>query len=152
MPQFLNVIDLQYMLLNMWSSRGVVLFFNKAIQNPPRWMPILLNYLSHKNDDVLLKDQVYENNWYSKNSITNSFYLLFRYLWQMTMIIMNFFWSYVTHRVIFKMSSADSGILWSQGCRIWCKILLDIGITDTWGRCGRVDFLPPFNCKMLVFW
>ena len=30
----------------------------------------------------------------------------------------------------FQMSTADSGMLWSQGCGIWWKILLDIGITN----------------------
>ena len=54
----------------------------------------------------------------SKNATTISFYLLCVTLWKITMFIMNLW------------SSADSGMLWSRGCRIWCKILLDIGITN----------------------
>ena len=52
-----------------------------------------------------------------------------RSLWQITMLIMDL-WSYMTPRVIFIMSAPGSGKSWSHGCRIWWKILFDIGITN----------------------
>ena len=61
--------------------------------------------------------------------ITNSFEILCGSLWQITMLIM-IIRSYMTPRVIFIMSVPGSGKLWSHGCRIWWKMLFDIGIPN----------------------
>ena len=65
-----------------------------------------------------------------KDATTNIFLILFGFLWQITMLIMNLC-SYMTPRVIFIKSAPGSGKLWSQGRRIWWKISFYISITNT---------------------
>ena len=49
---------------------------------------------------------------------------------------------YMTPRVIFEISAAESGMLWSHGCRISRKILLDIGITKL--------FIVKYSCPYCI--
>ena len=90
---------------------------------------MLLNYFGHNVMWYCWIISYLKTTGTVKNATRNSFQTLCGSLWQITMWIMNL-WSYMTPRVIFIMSAPGSGKLWSQGCRIWWKILFDVGITN----------------------
>ena len=71
---------------------------------------MLLNYFSKKIILYCWIINYHKTTGIVKNATTNSFYLFCGSLWQITILVMNL-WSYVTPRVIFWLSSADSGML-----------------------------------------